>query len=232
MKSMLQLVESPSHNSSDVIVTAECNEPDGLVTREVRLLKFTPVNLSKFWAQAKKHRTIFRFEIGGDFRKFMDRFVKQGPSGDLLPTGLFWVVDDFVGVFYLTDIDIGIDAVAHYSFFDGRHHGREKLVLEMLKYAFTVLGFNRLTSEIPLHASPHTHNFVEHTVGFKKEGRKRAASELNGKFYDLNIYGLTKEEAFMNHDDLIKLRSSEKDEELRKTYYSAKDKLFPKEKNA
>lgn len=225
MKSMLHLVESPSR--SDVVVRCDCNEPDGIVTREVRLLRFTPENLSKFWAQAKKHRTIFRFEIGGDFRKFMDRFVKQGPGGDLLPTGIFWVVDDFVGVFYLTDIDIGIDAVAHYSFFDGRHHGREKLVMEMLKYVFETIKFHRLTSEIPLHASPHTHNFVEHTVGFKKEGRKRAASELNGKFYDLNIYGLTKDEAFMDHSELLKLRTTEREEELRRVYFSAKDKLFP-----
>lgn len=193
MKYMSHLAENRSVESP-VILDAVCIENGKTIIRSVRLMKLTPENIAKFWNAAKQYRTIFRFEIGGDFKKFLERFVKESPDGELMPTGLFWVVDDFVGVFYLTDIDIGIDAVVHYSFFDGRHNGREALVKKMLSYGFNTLGFRRLTSEIPLWASPQTHNFVEHTIGFRKEGRKRFASELNGTFYDLNIYGLLRED--------------------------------------
>lgn len=201
MKYMSNPLVSPNANQplsnffDDVVISCECNEPEGTVIRNVRLLTFTPYNLAELWKRAQRYRTLFRFEIGGDFKRFMNRFVRQNATtGELRPTGLFWVVDDFVGLFYMTDIDIGVDAVVHYTFFDGRHHGRDKLVLGMLKYGFEKFNFNRMTVEIPLHASPRTHNFVELTMKFKKEGRKRGAAELNGKYYDLNIYGILRSE--------------------------------------
>lgn len=184
----------------NVIVGCECDEPEGKVYRSVRLLLFTPANLAKFWQAAKQYRTIFRYEIGGDFRRFIDNFVKEGPDGRLMVTGIFYVVDDFEGIFYMTDIQPGVDASVHYTFFNGRHKGRVELVREMLKYGFRTFGFRRLTAEIPLYASPETHNFVEHWVKFKKEGRKRKAAELGGEFYDVNVYGILREEILEGED--------------------------------
>jgi RimJ/RimL family protein N-acetyltransferase len=116
----------------------------------------------------------------------------NGPN-NIIPTGLFWVIDNFIGMLYLTDIKPGLDAKVHYCFFDRRHIGREKLIREMLKFVFKEFQFERVTAEIPLYATRKTFMFAEQ-VGFKKEGRLRKAARYDGEVFDKNIYGITKGE--------------------------------------
>lgn len=191
---MLTLLENHSVNFVKPVVTCLCKEPEGDILREVRLLQFTPSNISKFYHEVSKYKTLFRWEIGGSLRKFMDRLVREGPNGTIVPTGVFYVVDDFVGVFYMTDIEIGVEASVHYSFFNGRHRGRLPLVKAMMRYAFNTYDFRRLNTEIPAYASERTRNFTTEWLGFKLEGIKRKVSEKDGKFFDMNLYGILREE--------------------------------------
>src|SRR6266496_5379230 len=133
-------------NESKIILSAVCPEPEGKVVREVWRMPVTIENLETLWERSRIFKTLFAEEIRGDFKKFCELFLSYGAEGIEL-NGLFYVIDDFVGVFYMTDINPGVDAKAHYTFFDRRHRGRIGLVKAMLKYAFTHYGFRRLSTE-------------------------------------------------------------------------------------
>jgi RimJ/RimL family protein N-acetyltransferase len=178
--------------TGDVVVREVCHEPDGDMEHEVRKLILTPVNLKRFWDQARQFRTLFSEEIRGDFHKFLEVFLRDGPEG-VECNGLFWVVDDFLGIMYMRNIIPGVDAVGEFSFFDRRTKGREPLVRAMLKYVFDKFQFNRISLEVGLFANPATMSFVE-SVGFKREGRKRRAIQFDGKWFDVLLYGMLREE--------------------------------------
>ncbi len=175
------------------VVTIICDEPDGAVERCVYPMQLSIENLKRFWELSRKYKTLFSHETRDDFTKFANLLLKVGPNG-IEPTGLFWVVDDFVGVFYLTDITPGVDAKVHYTFLDGRHRGRVELAQAMLRFAFEKYNFRRLSAEVPLYATESAFHLMR-LVGFKKEGRKRRSSFFDEKWFDVTLYGILKEEA-------------------------------------
>lgn len=171
------------------ILSVVCNEPEGAITRFVRPMSLHPDNLQKFWEHSKQFKTLFSSDVKS-FNDFMNLIVDGGPDGYTpIPKGLFWVIDDFVGVFYMTRIEVGKDALVHYSFFDRRHKGRHRLVYEMLKYVFKRYEFNRLSVEIPMYVTEHTFKFVER-IGFRVEGRKRKAALFDNALFDVKLFGL------------------------------------------
>jgi RimJ/RimL family protein N-acetyltransferase len=188
-----------ANQTSDVVVRCECDEPHGTVTREVRPLSLSLDNLKRVWELSKRYDTLFGEEVAGDFSRFIQLFVQESPGG-LEATGLFWVVDDFVGVFYMTHIIPEIDALVHYSFFDGRHRGRIELSRAMLKFAFEKYRFVRLSAHVPLYATKHAFTFAE-SVGFKKEGRVRKIAYYRGEYFDRNIYGILRREALRDGNE-------------------------------
>ncbi len=187
--------ENLATNDPDVIFTCLCEEPKRDVTRTVRFMRLSPENLRKFWEKTRQYRTIFSSEIREDYRNFAKVLLRQNSSGGLESTGLFWVVDDMIGVFYMTSIRPEVDALIHYTFLDGRLRGRTTLTKTMLQYAFNTFNFQRLTVELPMYATPKTHNFVLKSLGFKEEGRKRSAVLFDGEWFDVKVYGILKEEA-------------------------------------
>lgn len=178
----------------EVILRVECDEPEGKIARSVRPLRMTKENLHTLFHKFGQFKTIIGKEFTGDFKQFCNLFLTQNPDGSVESNGIFWVVDDFVGIFYITDIQPGVDCVVHYSFFDRRHKGRIVLIKEMMKYVFTVLKFQRLTVKIPLYAKESVFHFTEKYLGFTKEGRLRRAEHFDDKWFDVNIYGLLREE--------------------------------------
>lgn len=164
-----------------------CEEPEGDIVRKVYPMAITYDNLHRFWDQIKIHRNIFNHEVNNDFQKFVSIFLSEEADGNLSTNGLFWVVDDFIGVFYVNEIRPGRDAHVHFAFFDKRLKGRRNLCKEMINYAFTILQFNRISVEIPLYASPQTFNFVE-ALGFVSEGFKHSYMRYDGKWFDVKLY--------------------------------------------
>lgn len=163
----------------------------------VSKLIFTPDNMKKFWEHAKEFPTIYGKEFLGGVSEFLTAIgITQGPNG-YESNGIFWVINDFTGVFYLTDIiaDDGdlVDALAHYTFFDRRHKGRERLLTEMLHYLFKRYQFVRLSVEIPNYATPQARHFIL-DCGFKYEGKKRRAAKYKQDLFDVNLYGILRSE--------------------------------------
>jgi RimJ/RimL family protein N-acetyltransferase len=149
-------------------------------------------NIDRLWKQAKAFPHIFGKETLGDAKEFINMFVQF--DGEIpIVNGLFYIVNDFQGAFYLTDIVPEEDALAHYTFFDKRHHGRETLVREMLKYVFKKYGFHRLSVQIPNYATSQARHFIQ-GCGFIYEGKKRKAARFKGDWFDVNLYSILRSE--------------------------------------
>ena len=174
-----------------VVVSAVCRERRGVFTRSVRRLLMTPENVKKFWDNSRKYPILFNEEVGDDFKKFTELFLVQ-VGNEVTLNGLFWVVDDFLGVYYMNHIVPGFDAQVHYAFFDGVQSGREDLTRTMLQYVFHKYKFHRLSVQVPCFASKSTHNFVAR-LGFKYEGKKKEASFKDNTWFDITLYGMLPE---------------------------------------
>ena len=174
------------------IASAVCKEPEGDIERFVYPMELSIENLRMFWEKSRQFRTVFRDEVNGDFRKFCELFISH--EGDHLRAhGLFWCIDDFVGVYYITHITEA-ECDVHYTFFDRRHTGREQLTKNVLKYGFEHFGFQRMNVTIPMYASRHTFGFTI-AIGFKKEGVKRKCIKYKGEWFDATHFGLLRDEA-------------------------------------
>lgn len=179
--------------NNDILFSVKCYEPEGEIVRNVRALPLSVENLKLFWDKARVFKTLFAEEINDDFDKFVAVFLEQ--SGDRIDArGLFWVVDDFVGIFYLTKIDFGHDAMVHYTFLDRRHRGRIPLVRAMIKYVFDTYEFVRLSAAVPKYASEHSVIFIKKRLGFREEGLKRKGAKFAGQFFDVSQFGLLRDE--------------------------------------
>jgi hypothetical protein len=199
---------SPSHNA---VVTVVCNEKGESITHNVYPFSVTLDSLERLWNVAKVHPTLFGIAATKDFGKFCEVFIHYNAAGQVEGNGLIWLVDDYTGIFYMTDIYHPDDAMVHFSFFDRRMRGRENLVKEMLKYVFTRYNFRRLSAQVPMFALPKGYRenlqisgkspteagvfgFVK-ACGFSQEGRKRACVEYKNDYFDVILYGILKEEA-------------------------------------
>lgn len=182
------------------ILSVNCHEPEGEIIRHVYDLNFSVDTLDKFTQKALKFPTLYGREI-----KSVDDITKiffEITPVSINPRGIFYVVDDFVGVFYITDFKYDFsDANVHYTFFDRRHKGRVPLVRAMLKYVFDQFHFQRLSVELPLYMSGESvqrskqgvMNFIR-MCGFQHEGRRRKAALYKGEYFDINLYGIVKQE--------------------------------------
>jgi RimJ/RimL family protein N-acetyltransferase len=186
------------------IFSVECHEPEGPIKRTVYPMALNPQNIKTFWNKARGFKHLFGRELRDNFHEFASTLVSGENEDDLKANGLFWRIDDFVGIFYMTDIEPNVDAKVHYTFFDRRHRGRIDLVKTMIRYVFMKYGFHRLTAEIPLFATkiysvdePSINqgvlSFVQN-VGFKPEGRKREAVKFDNDWFDVQHFGILKQE--------------------------------------
>lgn len=180
---------------SPIILVEDCLEDGEVIERYVRPFVLTPENAIKLWEEAKKFPHIFNNVDTSTLDNFLDSFFHWNPSNsEAVAEGLFWVVDDFVGVFYLTQIYHPDDALMHFTFFDKRLRGREKLIRRMIEYVFDTYEFHRLSAEIPAFASKSVLKFINQKVGLSLEGKKaQAIPHTNGvERSDLLLYGITR----------------------------------------
>jgi len=173
------------------VLSAVCPEPEGDVEREVWPFSFTREHTQKLYQKASAFPVLFGRPLKSS-EDFLSYFITQNLSGDAEPMGLIWIIDDFVGMFYMNNIS-DIEADVHYSFFDRRHKGREPLVKAMIQHVFKKYDFVRLNVSVPAHAGIRVRIFVE-KCGFRIEGKKRNASWWKGQWFDTYMYGILREE--------------------------------------
>ena len=175
------------------IVTHMCHEPEGDSERSIRLMPLSVNNLEKFWKKAGQYRTLFNEEIRGDFKKFIDVFLYYDVKDQIQTRGLFWVLDDFAGVYYMTRIVPGIDALVHVNMLDGRFKGREEITKRLLLHVFEKYGFHRLTVQVPVYIKPNGIRFIRN-LGVVSEGRVRGLVYYHDKWFDVFSFSTFKDE--------------------------------------
>lgn len=174
-----------------IILEVKCSEPDGEVVRTVRLCELTVDKLGHFYEKLRKFEVLFNDHIGNSFEGFLNMFLQEDSAGNPQPKGIIYEVDD-VGIIYITEIKPGIEALAHFTFWDRRIKGREELLRQMLRYGFEKFGFHRIRTEVGLMALPAIAG-VER-IGFIREGRLREATMYKGSWFDVNIYSVLEHE--------------------------------------
>ena len=172
-------------------LVVECNEPEGTFDRTVTPVAISLQKLRYYYEKLKEFDVVFNDHVPNTPGGFASIFVSIDEDFKVTANGLLWEVDD-VGILYLTHIVPGLSATAHFSFWDRRLRGREKLIYEMIKLAFEHYGFQRIETRVALYANPVL-GAVER-IGFVKEGRARKAVKRNGEWYDVNLYAMIKEE--------------------------------------
>ena len=113
--------------------------------------------------------------------------------------GFVVVRDDgkLAGAITFSDYNPGNDIVIH-CFMDPDFHGRwasKKLYKEGFDFPFEYLKVRRISGFCVVGKSDKAGRFLE-ILGFKKEGtiRQKVKDPADGALYDVNIYGMLKEE--------------------------------------
>lgn len=179
--------------NDNCIITQMCREPEGDSERSIRLMPLSVGNLERFWKLAGQYRTLFNKEIKGDFKKFINVFLYEDVKKQVQTRGLFWVLDDFAGVYYITNIVPGVDALCHVNMLDGRFKGREEITKRLLLHAFEKYGFHRLTVQVPVYIKPNVIRFIRN-LGFVSEGRLRGLVYYHDKWFDVFSFSIFKDE--------------------------------------
>ena len=171
---------------NEPILSVDCEEDGEIITRHVYPMMFNIANLERFWKNAQKFRVLFTEEIDS-FNDFCNIFLaRQGDK--VFSRGLFWVVDDFVGIFYLTDITPPTNAYAHFTWFDRKLNGRQELTRKMMEHVVSTYGLNRISVQVPVYAVRGVFSFIKQ-VGFKPEGRMKYTHPFRGRLYDSLNFG-------------------------------------------
>lgn len=169
------------------VLSVVCDEPEGSVTRHVYPLIFTPENLVRFYEAASQFPVLFGKPIR-TIEEFLSYVLTFDSNGTPSLNGSFWIVDDFVGILYLTNITER-EADAHFAFFDKRFRGRRELIRQMIQHVFQTYGFVRLTAQLPEYIGKPTLKFVS-GLGFSLEGKRRNAARYHDKDFGILMYGI------------------------------------------
>ena len=167
---------------------------------------FTQENVKRFWERSSRFPTLFNREVRSDFKRFLETLMaRDAVTGAVHAKGLFWQIytddDPLVGVFYLSNIIVELEATAHFTFLDGRLRGRGPVAKKMMEYVFNTYKFRRLNVELPYFVGPAIFSFVKHQLGFIQEGKKRNAAMRDGNVFDVGLFGIIREEVLSNGDE-------------------------------
>lgn len=158
----------------------------GLYT--VKEMRLDLKKLATLWLTISKFRTLFSDLTRGDLDNFL-RFVTRGHS--------IWLEiyerDNFVGIICLTHLEKVIDTEAHVIFFDHVLADKVELCKRVVKWAFKRLPLQRMSVDVPRFYYATVRLVRE--IGFKQEGERRNAALIGGRWANIYLFGITRQEA-------------------------------------
>lgn len=193
-----------NHDLGKLFLEFECHEPEGVFHRQIHLMPFSRENLLAFWERVRKYPILFGVEISDSFERFTAVFLGQTHDGSVYTKGIVYILDNFVGAFYLTDIG-DTEATIHFTFLDGRIRGRLPLAKATIKKVFEVYNFHRLNAALPTYVNEFTIEFVR-KLGFIEEGIRRKSVKYHkypDRWYNLIEYGILRDEVISNTQENI-----------------------------
>lgn len=148
-----------------------------------------PRKMKGLWEGFRHNPVVFTEEIEGDFERFFD--VITDPR-----TVWFEIFDEFsnstIGTYSLSDVFPGYEATGHFAYWDRIAAGRSRLTWKMMRLAFEKYNLNRMTAEIPAYQSGTIR--AAEALGLRREGVKRQAARRHGKWVDVVILGILRDE--------------------------------------
>jgi hypothetical protein len=150
---------------------------------EVREMVLTWEKVDALWQMMARFTTLFSDLTRGDFQNFFKVITSQQSLWFEI-----WEGEELVGMLWMTDMAQTVDASAHMAFFDRKPAEKEPVVRALIRWVFDKYPLHRITVGVPrmYHA---THRLVER-LGFRREGTKREAVMIHGKWDDIKLYGL------------------------------------------
>jgi hypothetical protein len=155
---------------------------------EVKELALTWEKVDSLWEIIKEYRSIFS-DLTRDDKANFKRL--------LLSPDTFWLEaykdGTLTALIYLLGLDHSVDATAHLVLLDRDAKTKTELIRRTAAYIFDAFPINRITVPTPVIYFA-TVRMLER-AGFVREGVKRGAFLLGGKWHDIAIYGLLRREA-------------------------------------
>ena len=157
-------------------------------------MSMTWPKLHLLWEQLKEFKTLFSDLTKGDLDNFL-RYVAH-------PTTMWLEIweemrpreqPEFIGLFMCENLHQIVDIDAHVLFFDRDVSGRTSVCKAIAAWLFDTLPIQRITVQPSQLA--HAAIRLVRNIGFKQEGKKREALLLGGRWVDVYIFGLTRQEA-------------------------------------
>lgn len=155
---------------------------------EVRPLTLSWPKLLSMWARLSQYRTLFSDLTRDDFDNFM-RYVTSDSS--------FWLEitegDTVVGLVTLEGLERMVELDAHVLFFDRDLNEKIPLCKAIVAWVFSKFPIQRLSVNVPT-IYYATKRLVE-GIGFQREGMKRHATLIGGRWVHVVLFGMTRQEA-------------------------------------
>jgi len=147
------------------------------------LAAFDKRKLVWLWEKFAPYDALWADDKMRDPEVFMRRFLD--PSTVCLETD--------GGVMLLERILEGVRAEVHFMFWDHKLSARTELLKECLLWAFLSFGLERVETFVADYARA-VRRFVEEKMGFTYEGTLRHRVKHQGRFIDMKVYGILKDE--------------------------------------
>lgn len=151
---------------------------------DVELFNATVTNLEELWEKVSKYDSLF-----DEGEKVKEKFFARVLS----PSTVLLQLKDKMAIMYLYDIVPGHVAEIHAVFFDKILSRRQPVLMDCLTWAFVNFNLVRIEASIPEFARTLC-RILEKKLHFTKEGRLRLRSKCGGRFCDLFIFSLLREE--------------------------------------
>jgi len=154
---------------------------------QVRQMTLTRQKLAALWKELLKYRTLFSDLTRGDFVNF----VQYVTSEDTLWLEI-WRGSSLVGIATFEELHKVIDAESHVLFFDRELANKVPVCKAIIAWLFANFPLQRLSTQLP--SIYHAPIRLTMDIGFVREGRKRQAVLISGRWVDVDIFGIVRSE--------------------------------------
>lgn len=141
------------------------------------------------WNLLSQYKSLFSDLTRGDLGNFINVLTQKNT--------LFFEIwegeENLVGLIWLMEIESMVDAEVHMVFFDRKPREKKPVVLALMKWVFAHYPMHRITASIPDIYNAQR-RFVK-DLGLVAEGVKRQAVMSAGKWHDVHLFGLLRDEA-------------------------------------
>lgn len=144
----------------------------------------TQESVVELWNKLQEFPQVFDDFGKGNFDEFVGKLFHRN--------NLFFDIGDGLGIACGFGVRPGLDMVLHLVMFDKRLRGREPLFLEMMGFCFDRLKLRRMTAIIA--SDCQTAIRLVQRLGFVREGVMREALKRNDHLFDVECYGILREE--------------------------------------